>query len=235
MPPGGRASRRRCSGSAGRWRLPRTSPTRCPRSCGGLAGETRLSRIWFGRQVGGREVIVADTGSGPPPVAPDPRPAHQDAGRPAGPLGPGASAPGPPRRSNRGSGNGAVPGEDRGRRGDAGLDLGNAGAPGRPARSRGDAPAQPCRRPDRARLQAREAGRDGQRGRDRAAERGAQGRAPRLRVPRPPNAAGRDPRCRRQPDGPGGRLDGRRSAGRRRRRSISRPIGSTGSFATCWT
>ena len=34
----------------------------------GLAGETRLSRIWFGRQIAGREVIVADTGSDPPPA-----------------------------------------------------------------------------------------------------------------------------------------------------------------------
>ena len=39
-----------------------------PAILGGLAGETRLSRIWFGRQVGGREVIVADTGAGAPPA-----------------------------------------------------------------------------------------------------------------------------------------------------------------------
>jgi len=36
----------------------------------GLTAETRMGRIWFGRQVAGREAIVADTGSGPRPSPP---------------------------------------------------------------------------------------------------------------------------------------------------------------------
>ncbi len=168
-------------------------------------------------------------------VAEGPRPAHADAGRPPAPLGPGASAPGPPRRSNRKSGDGAVPREDRRRRGDAGLHLGDAVAPRRTAGSGRDAAAQPCRRPDRACLQAREAGRDRECSRDRAAERGAQGRPPRLRVARPPHAVGRDPCRRRQPDGSRGRLDGRAAPGggpddRSRGRSAQRR-----SSATCST
>jgi two-component system sensor histidine kinase KdpD len=39
-----------------------------PAIVAGLAAETRLSRIWFVRQAGGREVVVADSGAGPHPA-----------------------------------------------------------------------------------------------------------------------------------------------------------------------
>ena len=188
----GRASRRRCSGSAGHWQRRRTSRTRYPAILQGLAGETRLSRIWFGRQVAGREVVVADTGSDPPPA---PR-IHALLTRTPGDL-PArwvrAHQPQDRRgRPNSGSGNGAVPGEDRGRRGDAGLDLGDAVAPGRAPRS---ARKRGCSALPRTRSGSHSRGRNWPRPRMRSRSRG---RARRSRTPSwtrsPTTSARRSPR-----------------------------------------
>ena len=121
-----------------------------PAILAGLAGETRLSRIWFGRQVGGRELTVADTGVGAPP---SPR-IHALLTRTPGdrrPAGSGrisrrtAKAIEPPNPETELFRVKIAADED-----DAGLDLGDAVAPGRPARPRGNASARACGGPDRA-------------------------------------------------------------------------------------
>jgi two-component system sensor histidine kinase KdpD len=66
---------RRASESQALFRISRTLATAprvadaLPAIVGGLATETRMVRIWVGRVVGGREIVVADSGTGPHPSA----------------------------------------------------------------------------------------------------------------------------------------------------------------------
>ena len=67
---------RRARESQALFRISRTLAT-APRVAGALQGiveglrtETRMDRIWIGRLIGGREVVVADSGSGPRPAPP---------------------------------------------------------------------------------------------------------------------------------------------------------------------